>query len=310
MTPDLHPIVRAVYQAEICDQSWLQTLADALREVFVDRHGVLLFVADWGAEVEPGAAGGVLPISHVATSCMSQPLADALLDLLTAVECSAGGFGVGGSLRAALEQRNEHAFTQRKLGPFAVTDVWSLIAEPFQGRTVGVLIPVCDSGVEARLRKAAMRLSDHLASGVRLRAGSRLAEATSRSPLEQLLPTAGHAGLSRRAVIARHRSGERSTGRAGYGGIATWRALLRGDLSVIDRFETQGSCYLIARDAGAEPVPKQLSHNQYQSMVLRSAGHPLKVIANQLGVSISTVSAAVARGQHLLKLAHITRPSE
>lgn len=78
--------------------------------------------------------------------------------------------------------------------------------------------------------------------------------------------------------------------------LELWRALHQGRWSVLDTFDRDGRRFLVAREnaPAADPAPS-LSRREQQVLDLLALGHSNKVIAYDLGISISSVATHLRR---------------
>ena len=85
--------------------------------------------------------------------------------------------------------------------------------------------------------------------------------------------------------------------------LEMWRALHDGRWSVVDTFDTDGRRFLIARanEPAAAPAPS-LSRREQQVLDLLSLGHSNKLIAYDLGISVSSVATHLRRAATKLRL--------
>ena len=71
-----------------------------------------------------------------------------------------------------------------------------------------------------------------------------------------------------------------------------WRALVTGGWVVVDRFDEGGRRYIIARETeGREP----LTPRERRALAAAARGESNKVIAYELGVSLTTISTEINR---------------
>jgi DNA-binding CsgD family transcriptional regulator len=164
-----------------------------------------------------------------------------------------------------------------------------------------------------RPREAMMlsRVASHVGAGLRLRrrlaaAGhARLADAeailTPSGKLEHAAGAAQEKG-ARAALGAAARAVDRARGRLRRAdpdeAVALWRALVAGQWSLVDCFDHDGRRFVIAHrnqmlDGRARLA--SLSDREWQAATLAALGHGNKLIAYDLGVSVSTVSIYLAR---------------
>ena len=70
-----------------------------------------------------------------------------------------------------------------------------------------------------------------------------------------------------------------------------WQGLVAGRWSLVDRFDSDGRRYLVARKNDPDVRdPRALSLRESSVLAYTAMGHPLKLIAYSLGLSPSTVS--------------------
>jgi DNA-binding NarL/FixJ family response regulator len=85
--------------------------------------------------------------------------------------------------------------------------------------------------------------------------------------------------------------------------VETWRALVAGRWSLLDHFDSDGRRFVVAhRNDARIPDMRGLSSRERQVLAYAALGHSNKVIAYELGLSISTVSGHLARGRAKLQL--------
>ncbi|HEV8548384.1 MAG TPA: LuxR C-terminal-related transcriptional regulator [Polyangiaceae bacterium] len=73
---------------------------------------------------------------------------------------------------------------------------------------------------------------------------------------------------------------------------ALWDQVTGGDLRIVDWYDRDGRRYLVARRVEPGAVPA-LTDRQKRALAMRSTGTALKVVAFELGVSLSTVARDV-----------------
>jgi DNA-binding CsgD family transcriptional regulator len=91
-----------------------------------------------------------------------------------------------------------------------------------------------------------------------------------------------------------------------HNGLELWHALVAGRWSLLDRFESDGRRYLVARRNDDDVRdPRGLTSRERQIAARAALGHSNKLIAYELGVSPSTVATFLTRA--LKKLGCATR---
>jgi DNA-binding CsgD family transcriptional regulator len=150
------------------------------------------------------------------------------------------------------------------------------------------------------------RVSAHIAAGLRLRralAGG-APEAHADAAILDARGTVHHAEGA--AKTSRNLEALRSAARAMHharsagqsetpAALSQWQALTAGTWSLVDRFESDGQRFLVARaNAPDAPDPRALSRGERVICRYIGAGHSNKLIAYSLGVSEGTVAAHAA----------------
>jgi DNA-binding NarL/FixJ family response regulator len=150
------------------------------------------------------------------------------------------------------------------------------------------------------------RVSAHVAAGLRLRRD--ISRKSAQERCEAVLDLSGkihHAEgeattpKSLAALREEARRVDRARGRLSRAdpeaAVRMWRALVAGQWSLIDRFESDGRHLLVARrNEPSAPDPRALTRRERVVAHYVGAGHSNKLIAYTLGVSEGSVSASTA----------------
>ena len=139
----------------------------------------------------------------------------------------------------------------------------------------------------ARLRRALPGLtSADLATG----ADAIVSPSGSIAHAEVAAQSRGARASLRNAVLSMDRA--RSKVRANEAeALDLWQGLVAGRWSLVDRFDTDGRRYLVARKNDPDVKdPRALTPRERHVLAYVAMGHPLKLIAYALGLSLSTVS--------------------
>jgi DNA-binding CsgD family transcriptional regulator len=89
--------------------------------------------------------------------------------------------------------------------------------------------------------------------------------------------------------------------------LEIWRALVAGEWSLVEHFDSDGRRFLIAhRNATAGRDARGLTKREQQVLAHADLGHSNKMIAYELGLSTSTVAGHLSRAREKLKLASAT----
>jgi DNA-binding CsgD family transcriptional regulator len=82
-----------------------------------------------------------------------------------------------------------------------------------------------------------------------------------------------------------------------YEALRLWQALVAGRWSLVDRFDSDGRRFLVARpNHPSAPQHRRLSGRETQALTLAALGHSNKIIAYELGLSMSSVATLLRRG--------------
>jgi DNA-binding CsgD family transcriptional regulator len=156
------------------------------------------------------------------------------------------------------------------------------------------------------------RLATHIGAGLRLRRRLEAAERARRldeaeailTPSGKLEHAAGPAqakGASQ-ALASATRALDRARGRLRRAdpdeAVALWRTLVSGRWSLIDHFDHDGRRYVVAHRnqmLDARVTLAALSDRERQAAMLAALGHGNKLIAYELGVSLSAVASYLSR---------------
>ena len=192
------------------------------------------------------------------------------------------------------------AATFQKMSGGRFSDGCGGIAHSGDGRALAIGVPLRErrpSNLATRQRWA--RVAGHLGAGLRL-----LHALDPSDSEEAILDPSGHVcharGVARmssarevlreavrRIDAARTRAGRSDADTA----LASWEGLVGGRWSLLDRFESDGRRYWVARRNDPEvPDPRGLSRGEAQVAEFLATGHSEKQIAYALGISASAVS--------------------
>lgn len=172
--------------------------------------------------------------------------------------------------------------------------------------------------VRSRTRHFAERIAAHLANAHRLREALRLGELAGSTPddAEAVLEPAGKVidarGLARNAAardalrdaakaIDRARASQRTL--APQEAVDSWRALVSGQWSLVDHFESDGRRYVVAlRNPPEVTDPRALTTRERHVAAYSALGYSGKQVAYALGIDPSAVSRHLRSGLRKLGL--------
>jgi DNA-binding CsgD family transcriptional regulator len=161
------------------------------------------------------------------------------------------------------------------------------------------------------------RLATHIGAGLRLRRRLEAAERAQRvdeaeailTPSGKLEHAAGPAQEkdARAALASATRAVDRARGKLRRAdpdeAVALWRTLVSGRWSLIDHFDHDGRRYVVAHRnqmLDARATLSALSDRERQAAMMAALGHTNKLIAYELGVSLSAVASYLARATQKL----------
>jgi hypothetical protein len=306
MRSDLIQAVEACYDLSLALEPWLAAVAQALHPLMDRGHGV----GAW--TYAPGAwTTGNRPIG------LANELGERMFATpahFTADELARAYLGARvGTLRERLGYSEDRI---RKHPAFSlhqgagIEDFLGLTVSDAAGRGALVVAPQSTTaGTPAPLMRRLERIGAHLHAALRLRSALEQLDDAVLDPEGRALHAEGHAKpletreRLRNAVVAISRARSRAGRQNGDEALSTWQALVAGRWSIVERFDTDGRRFLLARrnvpGAGpAAPMPPIEQH----ALLLRAQGLALKVIAYELGVSQALVSRAIASGLKRLGL--------
>ncbi len=296
--------VEACYRFTDSDDAWLQGLVDVVRPLVDDGFGV----GAWA--YAPGRwTSGRLPIGiepSIGERMFATP------PYFTAAEiarcyCSsrvgslAERTGYGTKLLEHPALRLHHSA--------GIKDFLGLTVADSSGEGAVIVAPLRDLGRTSKpLRARLERFGAHLHAAMRLKR-SLLAEEAVLAPDGRAVHAEGDAksvsGRERlkQAVVAMEKARSKLGRSNPEEALSSWQALVAGRWSIVERFESDGRRYLLARanvpgsnaSLGTTPL-------EQHALLLRAQSVSLKVIGYELGVTMSTACKLIQNGIHKLGL--------
>jgi DNA-binding CsgD family transcriptional regulator len=216
-----------------------------------------------------------------------------------------GGVGcVIASRQIGWPQLSADAATKKHLHAVGVFDLMGITAPDPNGCGVGIVAFYSEpKTVAKRTLEMWGRIGVHLSAAFRLRRGASSSEPHADAVLDpsgKLLhaetPAKGAAARERLRDAARSIDQARSAkGRLdSENAVATWRGLVAGKWTLVDRFESDGRRLLVARRNDPDAVPRSdLTPREAQIAGYAALGQSSKLIAYSLGLSQSAVSESL-----------------
>jgi DNA-binding CsgD family transcriptional regulator len=307
-------IVEAAYGLDDPDQRWLESLGKALRPSLDEGLGIGLFFFEIGPKNQ-------LRFSKPVILGAGRAVAAALPIAMAATPRAIIGktFGAPGWLATTSElilpgpAFANHPLTVMFGRPFGVGDLLTLkVMEP--DRTgVGVVSALREIRTATpRERESWGMCVAHIRSALRLRrslAGKDVLDGAEAvvTPSGKCVHADGEAKTrdARESLKDAVKRAERARGPLRKTrpdeALELWQALVSGRWSLVERFESDGQRYLVARPNPPElRDPRGLSARERQVVALAVLGHSHKLIAYELGISRSTASGYVSSAMRKL----------
>jgi DNA-binding CsgD family transcriptional regulator len=267
---ELNGVLLALYRSESSCDSWARELSAALQPAFSRGLGCAVWYAEWPA--------GQVQMGSFACAGVPSDLRSKLEQMALTQRCSAlresTAPGAGEVTRVA-----------RLVGPSTPPDetprsVLSIHACHPDGRGVGILIPR-RGGIppDERPSRRLLALAEHLSASLRLQREWKSARAADFAAMHELEQNV-NAEMTYQA----------------------WCSLVAGRYRVVDQFDTRGRRYVVAIAVQDAHDPRGLTARECRILTLRAEGHPLKYIADELALSVSTIAITLSRAQRMLGL--------
>lgn len=305
---DLVGVVEACYQSGGSEAEWLAGVASAARPFLDGGFGVIAAAYVLLAEAAPSfrtvVTDGMRP--EVVCALRDATRASAPDSLRTLLLRPVGSvFGRAGADAGATCDARLHVEAQ------GIDDAFCVAATDPDGSGVVLAAPLATQReLTPALARTWSRIAAHMAAGQRLRRivprdddeppaifsahghvehfGEPIRGRAERDALREAAAAIDSARGPRR-VVDPHQA------------IEAWQALVDGRYTLVDHFDRAGRHYLVARaNAPAAPGPSTLTARERQVVAFRVAGHPLKLIGYELGLSVATVSRTLTSAMRKL----------
>jgi DNA-binding CsgD family transcriptional regulator len=312
-------VVEAAYRLDGTEAQWLEGLARAASSQVTGHCGVAavsVHVDPAGPRLRKVACSGGRPtLPGAVTEYMRLARPEVLARTFGASPCTTIGAVLG-------EDELEADPASRVLFDLGIRDAMGVVALDPAGFLVVLATYFPKATTLSRTTVSRWsRVASHLAAGFRVRRGLQAAEshAVPTSPVpgcEAVLSPNGRlehaepAAQRARAALARAvlniqtaRGPLRREDRDG--ALQAWQGLVAGRWSLVDHVDTDGKRFLVARkNDSAAPQLAGVSALECRVLSARARGLPLKLIAYDLGLSMSCVSKHLHAGMHKLGVSH------
>lgn len=296
---DLVGVVEACYESSGSEEEWLAGLASAAHPFLDGGFGVLAAALTAGVTSAPA-------YRSIVTEQMRPEVARALKD---ASEVEETELVVAALRRPVSSVRSVFGadYDSRSRGrtivePLGIQDSFCVTALNADGAGVVLSAPLATPRpLTPPLVRRWSRIAAHMAAGLRLRKikpsevhappRAHLASNAVAADLADEVPGRSLRDALREAAIAVDLArGPRRVTDPNQANEA-WQALVEGHYALVDHFDHGGRHFLVARaNAPAAAGPSSLNARERQVVAFRAAGHPLKLIGYELGLSVATVS--------------------
>jgi DNA-binding NarL/FixJ family response regulator len=299
-------VVEAAYRLEDDDETWLTGLGEAVRRVLDDGLGVMAWMFDLSRKPEDwlfspvtvGADPGMLEVILKTNERMPHADRERMCLHMPQVHTSSQTLGVTGD-------------QYEPVRPFAMKyGFQDFLAICCFDPSVGGCVLGTPLRKPLRVRRSFAgswgRIGAHVAAGLRLRRdiSKRSVEGISEAIVDlggKVHHAEGEATTPRNLEALREeaRRVDRARGKLRRtdpeAAVRVWRALVAGQWSLIDRFESDGRHLLVARrNEPNAPDPRALTRRERVVARYVGSGHSNKLIAYTLGLSEGSVSATAA----------------
>lgn len=294
-------VVEAAYHLDADTEQWLEGITRHASRFFPDRARMLALIVGSGPQLGLHAAYSEGPPEDVPAV---ERVLGSLAELPSAMrELYRHGSTELASLSSLLgaAPRNDGGF--ERLAPDDVGDyVGILVRDPAGvGIQIGAIMPEA-----TRVDPAAIplwnRIGAHVVTGYRLRQRYRDLTVDSADavidPSGKLEHAASDHEKSRarrralcEAAVSIERVRSELRGADPQRALALWQGLVRGEYSLLERFDTDGRRYYVARRNDPEVRgPSALTRRERQIAAFAGLGHDNQRIAYQMGLAVSTVA--------------------
>ncbi len=306
MAVDLLSVLEAGYEPAVSDAAWLRGVLAAVAPALDQGMGCVGAIYDVRKEarerfgVPIATSAEAERFAQVAGRAEAEPNTEELTPRLFLEGAPLGSASTKSGLGAAW---SKHPAIAKHHGPIGVRDVLGFVTHDPRGVGLAVLMPM--RHVQRKPTHDIVlwsRIAAHLGAGLRLRSSRATQPEAIATPDGTIVHAEGRARTKEeRAALGRAvRASERARGnlrrRAPEEAVAVWRGLVSGTWSLVDSIDHDGRRYVVARRNEPHAWPwATLTEREAQTVAFAALGHSNKLIAYELGVSISTVAMRLSR---------------
>jgi DNA-binding CsgD family transcriptional regulator len=312
MKADPVRLIETAYDDAVSEEAWLDAVTRAAAPLLDDGLGLFTSIYALSADKERPTLGAIVQCGGLEGASSRQHaiidgsppamLSEAFGKNRIATLTEFFGKPIGPEVPALGDQ----------LFPIGARDSMGLLSIDPDGTGVVISVPLRSPRVlTPAFRQRWSRLMAHVGAGLRLRRGTERNDAD--SDAEAVLDASGrvhHAKAAARTTEARAalRYAARAIDRARAkrkispdDAVGAWRALTEGQWSLVDRFESDGRHFLVARrNVPHRGARARLTERESCVVALAALGRTNKHIAYELGISVGTVSTFLTRAARKL----------
>lgn len=317
MERELGDIVELAYRVDLPKTEWLTKLATSVHERRTLGDGALAYELDLSGRDEPARLGGVAATASVSAFARNtEPLHRTLASGVYRAVFRVGTHCATTRARLAEEGLRVEDVPQlaQMLEASGARDIWAVATANPNGRTLTIAIPLAESYTPRRAERDRWRkVGIHIAAGQRLR--DRLGSGSPLDHADAVLRADGtdmhlqgravsEREALRRAVNAIDRARARDYRNGTAEALDVWLGLMSGEWSLLDWEDTDGSRLFLAVENDPEvAASRRLTKKEAQVAAYVAQRHPHKVVAYELGISVSTVGTHLRNALQKLGLA-------
>ncbi len=309
MRSDPLRVIEAAYDDVANERVWLQAITDAAQPLLDDGLGLYANVYTLPRNGRPPKRSPFATAGEMIDAERRQRAIDrgAPREIIASAfsQCQVGTI----SEYHAYAGDEPAAAVRDQLVPYGASDCIGLVTVDPNGRGIAISVMLKKPRiVTPSFRERWSRIMAHVGAGLRLRGGfadeeavldgsGKLLDATSFAKEPEARAALRFAARAIDRARARRRSDPDDA-------LAQWRALTSGRWSLVDRFESDGRHFLVARanpPLPRETVPK-LTPREACAVALAARGRSNKMIAYELGLSIGTIGTLLSRAAKKLNV--------
>jgi DNA-binding CsgD family transcriptional regulator len=316
-TPPLFEILELAYRLDLPTSEWLQRLAASIHIRRNLGPGVLAYELDISKRAGTGTLGMVKSIGAIEefdrnTEPLHRNISTGIYHrvLSNGTHCS--------TIRTRLEELglslSDYPVLEEMVHSSGAVDIWAVSTVNPDGQTLTFAIPLAFHYIPNRREAERWRkIGIHIAAGHRLRrriSGAKVQEEADAvvRPDGKVLHLRERAKPQREefknVVTSIDRARARDFRTGGNRTLELWKGLLAGEWSLLDWTDTDEKRFILALRNDPEAIaPAQLTRREAQVATYVAQGHPYKVVAYEMGLSISTVGTHIRQVLRKLGLA-------